>query len=867
MSKKTSLKAKEIGAISEMHNELAIYGDFVLTKKGSLLGAVELQGRDPDGLVSEDLQGLSYIGRALYQELDENVIVTQYYAHYDGATVRLRDRKHGIADQLSKSREAFINSKSLSSSSLVHYFEIIPDESLSQLDKGSLFMHFGKALYSAESRDIVKRHFSNVESVVCYFEELERQAQLLTDILSDVQSRWDSTLFPRIMNVNEVWAHVKFVSNLDPYYLRPEYQAEAPDSGWDVTLPDGDVSLKTVQNMDTIKIHSTTPTYARILAVNKFGANFVPWGFWADKKGSPMSLQGNYLLMTRMQGMGRLKESLFFGSREREINRRALDFRQMLKGEETSELERRELMKPAIKKALQELGDAEMIDDNWCHAHSFIVTWSDNPKKLAKMSVSLKRSADRASLSTCWESAGISRAFKTLQPAGREYSLRDVVFTTTQYAASSLFYKPCDGQINVPDLAKTGKPEEALYVFVGDDGTPFYYSPFVNGRAVVIGIGPIRSGKSFLKNTVGSHFTKYGGSIHGLDVDEGMTPVAQSFGEDGSVFELEQGDGVGFNSFAVCRGSDDTGFIQHYKSQIMMMLATNDNEEMKRVTPDEQKSLDHAIRAVIKLEPGYQRLSTVIQHCSESLRIKLARWVHGETEDHHGMYAQYFDSHVDTIGKINRRAVAYNLKAIKDDPILLPLVMAEIFFRVTRLFEDPKYRSVAKYLDVDEAHVLLQIPYVQNYIVRNAVRTWGKYLAGVGLWSQSPQEFKDLKHWPAVRSAASTFFFMADPQMDKELYKETFQLSDGECEAIRSLQPKRESFIIQRDLGIAKKIILEVEPQQYVISTSKPSDAVLRRQNIDEYGFTEGIRRTVIELDLEDEKYVKPTEDDFEEVA
>lgn len=864
---KKPLQAKEIGAISEVHNELAVYGDFVLTKKGSLIGAIELQGRDPGGLIAEDLQGLAYIGRALYEELDEGVIATQYYAHYDGATVALRDRDHTISHRLSKSRETFVNKQSLSSSSLVHYFEVLPDESLSQLDKGSLFMHLAKAIVSADSRDIVKRHFSNVESVVCYFEELERQTQVLTNILSDVQKRWDTTLSPRIMSKDEIWAHMKFVSNLEPYYLSDEYKAEAPEGSWDVALPDGDISLMTVRNMDTVKLHNTTPTYARFLTVNRFGANNVPWGFWADRKGAPVRLQGNYLLMTRMHGMSRLQASMMFGARERELNRRALDFRSLMKGETPTELERRELMKPAIKKALEDLGEAEMIDDGWANVHSYIVTWSDDAKTLSDMSVTLKRSADRASLNTCWENAGLSRAFKTLQPAGREHSLRDVVFTTTQYAASSLFYKPCDGQQAVPDLGSPDNPEEALYIFVGDDGTPFYYSPFVNGRAVVIGIGPIRSGKSFLKNTVGSHFTKYGGSIHGIDVDEGMTPVAQSFGQDGSVFELEQGDGVGFNSFAVCRGEGDTGFIQHYKSQIMMMLATNDNDEMKRVTPEEQKSLDRAIRAVINLEPHYRRLSTVVQHCPESLRMKLSRWIHGESDEHHGMYAQYFDSPRDTIGSINQRAVAYNLKAIKDDPILLPLVMAEIFFRVTRLFENPKYRHLAKYLDVDEAHVLLQIPYVQEYIIRNAVRTWGKYLAGVGLWSQSPLEFKDLKHWPAVRSAASTFFFMADPQMDVELYKETFQLTDGECDAIRTLTPKREAFIIQRDLGIAKKVILEVEPQQYVISTSKPSDAVIRRQNIDAYGFEEGIHRTIIDLGLEDEDYVKPTDDDIEEVA
>ena len=203
--------------------------------------------------------------------------------------------------------------------------------------------------------------------------------------------------------------------------------------------------------------------------------------------------------------------------------------------------------------------------------------------------------------------------------------------------------------------------------------------------------------------------------------------------------------------------------------------------------------------------------------------------------------------------------VAYNLKSIKDDPTLLPIVMNEIFFRVTRLFENPDYRSVPKYLDVDEAHALLRIPHILDFLVRG-VRTWGKYLAGVGLWTQSPKEFQTLEHWPALRAAASTFFFLSDPQMDANLYQNTFALTDGECDTIRSLKPKREAFIIQREIGIAKKVILQVEPEQYVISTSKPADAVVRARNFQRLGFELGLKQTVRDLRLDTATAVDPDE-------
>ncbi|MDR4483118.1 MAG: hypothetical protein R3B95_07820 [Nitrospirales bacterium] len=82
--------------------------------------------------------------------------------------------------------------------------------------------------------------------------------------------------------------------------------------------------------------------------------------------------------------------------------------------------------------------------------------------------------------------------------------------------------------------------EECQYVFVGDD--QYRVSLFTllwKGLGLVIGIGPIRTGKSFTKNTLACHFMKYGGMLQGIDVDIGMQPVAQLFGEDGAVFSMD----------------------------------------------------------------------------------------------------------------------------------------------------------------------------------------------------------------------------------------------------------------------------------------------------------------------------------------
>jgi hypothetical protein len=53
----------KIGSVLDLHTCWGIHDGFVLTKKGSLIGAIELSGRDPDGMAPVDHVGLMHIAR------------------------------------------------------------------------------------------------------------------------------------------------------------------------------------------------------------------------------------------------------------------------------------------------------------------------------------------------------------------------------------------------------------------------------------------------------------------------------------------------------------------------------------------------------------------------------------------------------------------------------------------------------------------------------------------------------------------------------------------------------------------------------------------------------------------------------------
>ena len=233
------ISAKRVAAISQMHQEFSYFGDYIMTKRGSLIGALRLRGLDPDALNNNDLIGLTNIAQSFYQHLDSQITVTQYYVHYNGVEVAMASRDNPISHTLSKRRQAFINKQKLSSTDLVHFFEISPSQALSQLGGFDLFMHLSKAPFDAQSRDVVSRHYSKIKSIQFEIGEMKKQAGALTDYLDDVVSRWDGVFQPEKMPLNALWGFTKFLANLDPYYLSDAFQSKAPETAWDSTLPDG----------------------------------------------------------------------------------------------------------------------------------------------------------------------------------------------------------------------------------------------------------------------------------------------------------------------------------------------------------------------------------------------------------------------------------------------------------------------------------------------------------------------------------------------------------------------------------------------------------------------------------------------------
>ena len=822
--------------VNTYHGAYRPYKGFVLSYSGSLIGAIEIDGIDPDGMSHKDMEAFSIVIRNLLNILPQSIVLQQYYIHYRDLKVAFARRNDPVCNALNRHRERHLNRMRLAGARCVLFVEMFPQsESRSSL---ALFLrHLASCLHSAASRNYLRRFIMYGPAHSASKRALEKLAPALEIRIRDIINYCSGLFHTSQLSLDETYRVMKFLATLEVKYLSADLRCPP---FIDTDLSDGQVTPITINGMDLLRLKNRVNTYGRVLSVKQFNFDRFSPGLFAR---GPIRTSGNYVLTTRYKGMNEASRTLFFFNRKKELERETLSFADFIKGLENDTDRDRDMQvfRPSLIRKFQELDEAASLKDNLGLVATHAVVFDTDIGELEKTTERLQSALQQNQFSILWETVAQPDVFFDLQPCAdhRGHFFRDIPLNTSQFSTLTLFYKSSQGARVVRDLGN----EEAQYIFLSGDTSPYYFSPFVGGRGFLIGVGPVRSGKSFLRTCTGIHWPKYGGFYRAIDIDPGSEPIAHAFGDDAGIVRLDGAQEFCLNFFSQARGPDDTLFIAHLNRQLMAMIGANDSEELRQLSSADQLALDRAIRQALRLPSRLQTLTTLMKHCPGPVQRKLARFVGN------GAYARLFDAQQDAIGAMDKKVAVYNLAGIRDDAIAKPLVMAEIAYRVLRFYESPEIRTCPKWLDVDECHHILSNPALTRTLLLDRVRTWGKQLAGIGIWTQSGIELGNIENWEALRSAASTFIFTADPELNKDAYRSIFNMKEGEMDTIREMTPKREFYLIQRDLNVSKKCILSVEPEQYVLSTSSPAEQTLYFNNVERYGFEAGVSKTVAALD------------------
>jgi type IV secretion system protein VirB4 len=746
--------------------------DFVLTKHGTLLCGIELAGKDPSGMSESDYSMIAGGLSMLYKRLPNNVIVTQYYSHFDGVKIHFRKRAHPVSNYLSERRQKFLNQQNLSGSKIILTLEVLPAENLCNLGMKSLMKHLLLSFSSKKSQNIIKNACSfdglSFEKKYVYLNsEVARQKEILKTSADLVCKMLSIFCASKVLSLSELWAHGRFLASGMQTRLQVKDPHSFPPNHWDYHLSSaGEIEPVThgEQEDQFIKIADAEVRYLQIASVRSFG-NPVIEGCWAARDEAPTRLSGNYVIMNRWQPLGEFQRSNLFRNKANEIVRSKFKLMDVLRGdEEKSILEKQATESIKEKELLEELQQAENLQDKWGYFASHVMVFGKTAEETKAQKTRLDSAMAAMRISVVWEKPGLLDAFKAIQLGSSCDGYRNMPMNTRKVGAASLFFQSARGQPIVKDL----RGEEAQYILVSEDGKPFYFSPFINRRGFIFSSAPVGRGKSHFKKAIAMHFMKYGGLYRSLGIDNGDENLADVFPGETGVFRIgSETQDSHINPFKSLMHWDsehsNAGLMVEHISQLMQLfLRANDDPDLRVLAPGEQDELDNKIAETLaenKLED--RSLSGLVARLSEPLKKKFKRWVHdvhGGTK--HGRYANVWGSDEDSIGALDQRIAVFNLENIKDNKNMLLPVLQELTFRITSAFNNPALLGVPKMLDIDEAHVALKIDSMSEYLT-HGVRTWGKKFASIALWTQSVSELQEVKNWDALRTAFTTLIFFS----------------------------------------------------------------------------------------------------------
>jgi type IV secretion system protein VirB4 len=108
------------------------------------------------------------------------------------------------------------------------------------------------------------------------------------------------------------------------------------------------------------------------------------------------------------------------------------------------------------------------------------------------------------------------------------------------------------------------------------------------------------------------------------------------------------------------------------------------------------------------------------------------------------------------------------------------------------------------------------------------------------LATQSIKELEESGMLAIVAESCPTKVFLANPEMNREVYREAFHLNDTELDIIGGLIPPGQMLI--RKAQTSKKVQLNVDSVSHWMATNNARDNLKKRDYFDRFGFADGLR-------------------------
>jgi type IV secretion system protein VirB4 len=428
--------------------------------------------------------------------------------------------------------------------------------------------------------------------------------------------------------------------------------------------------------------------------------------------------------------------------------------------------------------------------------------------------------SDPAEAGLLEEKRGAVSAYLSCFP-GQPYNVRKLWLRGDHKANLSFVYRPFSGYAWSEDLG-----DEYTLVYETRQGTPFFFTPFVNGNGNTTVLGGPSRGKSLNTNALFTGAMKYGAQTFLFDQGGSYESNVRALG--GAVTHL----GLEYprlNFFRVANTKENI----HAIAQIIRMML---NKSGLAVDNDDQDAIEKGVERLFDVPVELRRL----KHLSlpPHLRQGLKRWTEG------GIYGAIFDNLEDDLQFYDLQLFDFASLGDKHND-LLEVEMSWILLLCQNVIRDKKNLGTPKHIVMDELWKRMGLLPVLSFVLET-IKADRKNLAWATLVTQSLEDLGT--HAQIIKNACPNTIFLGGA-FDRERYATHFRLNPKELDELESLGERELAIKVDGEpfvsggKGYFKVLRMNMDAAAYARATTKPCERALRDRLVEELGAPEGMNQ------------------------
>ena len=807
-------KVKQIGKdyreAAALCTQINLFGfvdeEVFLTKSGDLGMVLSVAGVDYECLDTKTIENLTKRLAAAFRTFDEKCRVYQYLFKRNQEQIPFKSYADPVVNAAIENRAAYLKAKADSLYSLQIYYVVLYE---GFRNKASLLTSLAKL--PSQPRQAASEVFallSTQKQLVLMDVELDRARAALRTKAQSFLLQIDDFVSAHLLAKQEAFRVLKRILNFSP--LKIEHARLKHNTFLDYYLAESGIEC----HRGFLRVDDY---YVKVLTLKEPSAQSFPLIFQGL-----LEVEANYFLCNEWKKQDPAKSRSFIHSRRRHFHntKRSLTSYvttsdQPQRGDDVLVDESKEAQIRDLGEGLKELE----INGNYFGEYSLsVVIYDRDLSRVESACAEFYKTFSIHDAQLYEEKYNLFNAYLATVPGNYAFNLRSMLILNTNYADYSFLFTLHAGQPTNAHLK-----QEYLAVLETNYRTPYYFNLHCKDTAHTVILGRTGAGKSFLLNFIITNLQKYNPHTFIFDLGGSFESLTRLFG--GTYVKVgPHSPQFKINPFCLPKTKANLDFLA------LFIQVLSDSQGGERLSIEDEQEIYQQVENLYSVDPELRTLGVLANTLPRSLSLRLRKWVEG------GQFGFLFDNAEDTVSFSTFQC--FDFQGMEQYPQILEPLLFYILHRANHIITNRDITHIFKAFFIDEAWTFFRNPRIKSYIVQ-ALKTWRKQNAAMILSTQSLDELRKSDIIDVIIETCATKIFLANPDMDRELYKNQFHLNDREVALISTLIPKRQFLVKNHE--VAKVANLEVDAKSYWLYTNDPFDNRKRADAFRDHGFEKGL--------------------------